>query len=122
MSVARSTYQAEITLGPIETRTGARGPYAIARNSSVRSVDGSTSKRTVMAFGDGLASVGRLLRPSRKLRLSVQMDGGTVVIVGPGAAPRAAKSARSTPSDQPSALTQACIDAAGFADHHRHGC
>lgn len=114
----RPTFEAEITLGDLKTLTGSKGKYAIARGSKIRHPDGSVQTRTVMAFDDGLNRVARLLRPSRTLRLTVQMDGGTIVIVGPCARPtqpaKAAKAARGT-------LTQACVDAAGFAEHASYG-
>lgn len=112
----KPSFEAEITIGEISRRKGPRGRYAIAPNATVRMPDGVERVRTVMAFGDGLSRLNRLLQPSRKLRLTVQMDGGTVIIVGPAAKTAAAPKTASSPS-----LLSACVEAAGFEQHASYG-
>lgn len=123
----RPTFDATIILGEIETKSGAKGPYAIARGSSIVTPDGVTRDRTVMAFGDALAKAGSLLHSASTVRLAVQLDGGTVIVKGPAKSSKVDQPNQDTapiadrrPS-KPTTLLDDCLAAAGFGEHATYG-
>jgi hypothetical protein len=60
-------------------------PFKKSQGASVVMPDGETVTRTVMGFGDQIDGI--TLRKGRKIRLSIQRDGGSMKIIG---LPRAA--------------------------------
>lgn len=118
----RPTFEAVVKLGAVTKGAGKNGPYGVAPGSTVTMPDGTVTKRTVMAFGPGLAKVGRILRSSRTVRLAVQLDGGTLIVVGP--APSLVKTDAAEAASAPtktSSLAADCVAAAGFDEHANYG-
>lgn len=77
-------FEATITFGDeiVVSETKHRVVYARSPETKVVLPDGSTVKRTVMAFGDQLMKVQPDIMPGGTVRLAVQHDRGSVKIVG----------------------------------------
>lgn len=77
-------FEATVTFGDeiVVSETKHRVVYARSPDTTVVLPDGSTVKRTVMAFGDQLMTIQPDVAPGGTVRLAVQHDRGTVKIVG----------------------------------------
>jgi hypothetical protein len=117
----RPTFEAVVKLGRVTKGAGKNGPYSVAPDSTVTMPDGTVTKRTVMAFGPGLAKVGRILRSSRTVRLAVQLDGGTLIVVGPAPSMVKQDDAGAAPAPLRTSLAAECLAAAGFDEHANYG-
>ena len=75
-------FNATITFGAVATSVGKNKAEYAKSVSDVTLPDGQTVQRTVMAFGDQLASVKPVVSEGNTAELAVQFDGGTLKVIG----------------------------------------
>ena len=75
-------FSADVTLGSIASGTTKKGVPYVKSAATVTLPSGQTVPRMVMAFGEQLAAVRKVLRKGRTVKLAVQHDGGTMKIIG----------------------------------------
>lgn len=84
-------FQANITLGAIQTGTTQKGEkYTTSRGSTLNKKDGSSRPVCVMAFGAQRDSVAKLLRKGKTVTVTAVWDGGVLKVIGPRREPAAA--------------------------------
>lgn len=75
-------FSARLTLGAIAISAAKTGVEYAKAKAQVVLPSGQSVERTVMAFGDQLASVRDVLVEGNTVTLAVQHDGGTMKIIG----------------------------------------
>jgi hypothetical protein len=82
----RAIFPTTITPSTIERRSATNGtPYLFMRDAEVEQKDGSTRRRTVMAFRRDAAELAQIeakMQPGVPVRMAVQYDQGTQKIIG----------------------------------------
>ena len=113
----RPIITAVVTPKNVDVLEGKNGRYAVLKDATLQTRDGSEMKRTILAFGKAQKELDGLLVEGNPIALKVQYDGATMRLIG---LPSENETPAPRKDKKPDTLLQACIDAAGFEEHRNY--